>query len=79
MFSWHPNVSGLTRLKEARSGTLEEKRFFTRHHGRGPVWQTIEQLFDLTVRKEGFQRFGQDETVPATFLRPMSAQRNLFS
>ncbi len=68
----------VNRLKEARSGTLEEKRFFTRHQGRGPGWQTIKQLFDLTIRKEGLQRFRQDETVPATFHRPLSAQRRLF-
>ncbi len=68
----------VSRLKEARSGTMEEKRFFARHRGQGPMWQTIKQLFDLAFRKEGFQRCDQDDTVPATFIRPTSAQCRLF-
>ena len=58
------------RLKETRGGTLEEKRFFARHRGRGSTWHTIEQLFDLAFRKEGFDRFERDDAVPATFTRP---------
>ena len=52
------------RLKETRGGTLEEKRSFARHRGQGSTWQTIEQLFDLAFRKEGFHRFERDDTVP---------------
>lgn len=67
------------RLKETRGGTLEEKRFFARHQGRGATWQTIEQLFDLAFRKEGFQQFERDDAVPATFTRPPKDQLDLFS
>ncbi len=67
------------RLKEIRGGTLEEKRFFARHQGQGRTWQTIQQLFDLAFRKEGFHRFEEDEAIPATFTRPSSAQLTLFS
>lgn len=66
------------RLKETRGGTLEEKRFFARHQGRGSTWQTIEQLFDLAFRKEGFERFDRDDAVPATFTRPPKNQLDLF-
>ena len=66
------------RLKETRGGTLEEKRFFARHRGRGSSWQAIEQVFDVFFRKEGFRRFDQDEPIPATFTRPPSAQLALF-
>ena len=67
------------RLKETRGGTLEEKRFFARHRGRGSSWQAIKQLFDLSFRKEGFQRFDQGEPIPSTFSRPPVAQLTLFS
>ena len=66
------------RLKETRGGTLEEKRFFARHQGRGATWDTIEQLFDLAFRKEGFDRFERDDTIPATFTRPPKDQLDLF-
>ena len=66
------------RLKETRGGTLEEKRFFARHQGRGSTWQTIEQLFELAFRKEGFHRFERDDAVPDTFTRPPAPQLNLF-
>ncbi len=66
------------RLKETRGGTLEEKRSFARHRGQGSTWQTIEQLFDLAFRKEGFHRFERDDAVPATFTRPPAAQLDLF-
>lgn len=67
------------RLKETRGGTLEEKRFFARHRGRGSTWHTIEQLFDLAFRKEGFDRFDRDDAIPATFTRPPKDQLELFS
>ena len=57
---------------------LGRKRFFARHQGRGSTWETIEQLFDLAFRKEGFHRFERDDAVPATFTRPPTAQLNLF-
>ena len=66
------------RLKETRGGTLEEKRSFARHRGQGSTWHTIEQLFDLAFRKEGFHRFERDDAVPATFTRPPTAQLKLF-
>jgi len=67
------------RLEEVRGGRLEEKRFFARHQGQGRTWQTIQQLFDLAFRKEGFHRFEEDEAIPATFTRPSSVQLTLFS
>ncbi len=69
----------VNRLKEIRGGELEEKRFFARHRGRGPAWRTIEQLFEIAFRKEGFRRFDQDDPVPNTFTRPAPAQGRLFS
>jgi len=66
----------VNRLEEVRGGSLSEQQFFKRHHGQGPTWKTIEQLFDLSYRKEGFQE-GRDRPIPQTFMRPGPTQQSL--
>ena len=66
----------VNRLQEVRGGTLSEQQFFKRHHGQGPTWHTIEQLFDLAYRQVGFPRI-PDGPVPHTFSRPGPAQQSL--
>jgi len=66
----------VNRLQEVRGGTVSEQQFFKRHHGQGPTWQTIEQLFELTYRKEGFPRM-PDRPLPQTFIRPGPAQQSI--
>jgi len=65
------------RLREVRSGKLTDGEFFKRHHGEGPYWQMIEQLFELSRRKAGFPD-EEDSPIPQTFRRPMTEQTSLF-
>ena len=51
--------------------------FFERHHGAGPYWTMIEQLFEVSKRKAGLLGL-RGETVPATFRRPGVEQTTLF-
>ena len=68
----------VNRLKDARGGSMSEKRFFTRHRGQGPTWRTIQQLFDAAYRKTGFPR-KPDRPIPHTFIRPgQPQQQSLF-
>jgi DNA repair photolyase len=42
------------RIREIRGGRLNDSRFHERMTGRGPYWETIEQLFRTACRKYGF-------------------------
>ena len=65
------------RIQEVRGGAMTNNGFFSRHHGNGPYWNMIEQLFEVTRKKAGFG--GLDEAVvPRTFRRPGSEQIALF-
>ena len=66
----------VNRLQEVRGGTLSEQKFYKRHRGQGPTWQTIEQLFDLAYRKEGFPQQA-DPPIPHSFIRPKPDQQRL--
>ena len=65
------------RIQEVREGAMTHSGFFSRHHGNGPYWNMIEQLFEVTRRKAGFGRL-DDAAVPHTFRRPGSGQTTLF-
>ncbi|BCA53861.1 radical SAM protein [Nitrospira sp. KM1] len=65
------------RIQEVRGGAMNNSAFFSRHHGSGPYWTMVEQLFDLSSRKAGF-RASKDGEVPRTFRRPATGQTTLF-
>ena len=66
----------VNRLQEVRGGRLSEQQFFKRHHGQGPTWTSIEQLFNLAYRKEGFPTL-PDRPIPQSFTRPEAGQQSL--
>lgn len=63
------------RIQEVRGGALNDTAFFSRHHGRGTYWRSVEQLFNLGRRRAGFT--SEERPVPRTFRRPES-QQSLF-
>lgn len=65
------------RIQEVRGGAMSNNAFFSRHHGTGPYWSMIEQLFEVARRKAGFARL-DEATVPCTFRRPRTEQITLF-
>lgn len=65
------------RIREVRGGQLTNGEFFERHHGTGPYWQVIEQLFEVTKRKVGFS-MNLEERISQTFRRPGLEQTVLF-
>jgi DNA repair photolyase len=65
------------RIQEVRGGAMTNSAFFSRHHGSGPYWRIIEQLFDVARRKAGFSML-DDAAVPCTFRRPGIEQTRLF-
>ncbi len=65
------------RIREVRGGQLTNGEFFERHHGTGPYWGMIEQLFEVTKRKVGFS-MDLGEPVSQTFRRPGLEQTVLF-
>ncbi len=67
----------LSRLKEVRQGQTGERIFFKRHHGQGPTWQVISELFEQTYKRLGFPTIAESP-VPTTFKRPGPTQLALF-
>jgi len=65
------------RIQEVRGGAMTDATFFSRHHGKGPYWSMIEQLYDVARRKAGFAML-EEEAVPRTFCRPGREQTRLF-
>lgn len=65
------------RIREMRNGKLSEDEFFKRHEGKGPYWELIERLFEVSRRKAGFPD-PDDRPIPQTFRRPESEQASLF-
>ncbi len=63
------------RIQEVRGGALNDTAFFSRHHGRGTYWRSVEQLVDLGRRRAGL--ISEERPVPRTFRRP-EAQQSLF-
>jgi len=58
------------RIRETRQGRLNDSRFGHRHLGEGTYWQAIEQVWDIWVRRLGFNRPEPGERSAATFRRP---------
>jgi DNA repair photolyase len=78
-----PQRAGKVRraILEMRGGKMNSAEFGERMEGRGPRWDAIAMLFDLTAKRLGFTTWDHSvdetrETAP-TFKRP-SAQRELF-
>jgi DNA repair photolyase len=67
----------LHRIQDVRGGAMTDDAFFSRHHGTGPYWTMIEQLYDVARKRVGFDLL-DDEAVPATFRRPGKEQATLF-
>ncbi|MCZ6801104.1 MAG: PA0069 family radical SAM protein [Nitrospirae bacterium] len=65
------------RIREVRGGTMTDNTFFTRHTGQGHSWHTIQQLFEMSYKKEGFPQ-EPDPPIPHTFQRPGPTQTSLF-
>ena len=65
------------RIQGVRGGAMTDGTFFSRHHGKGPYWTMIEQLYDVARRKAGFTML-EEEAVPRTFCRPGREQTRLF-
>lgn len=66
-------------IRQARGGKENESRFGARMDGVGPRWAAIENLFEIEVRRLGFNREkGESGARTGTFRRPGPAQRGLF-
>jgi DNA repair photolyase len=65
------------RVRDVRGGAISEGAFFDRHHGAGPYWAMIEQLFEISRRKTGLSSL-RGQTIPITFRRPGIEQTALF-
>jgi DNA repair photolyase len=70
----------LNRIRDARGGKLNSSVFHDRMHGQGQYWDAQEKLFNVYVKRFGFnqRRVGsEDHGREKTFRRP-TAQRSLF-
>jgi len=61
-------------IREARDGKLYDARFGARHHGHGPRWRMIEDLFDATAARLGYVAPPAPPD-PSPFRRPERAPR----
>lgn len=59
----------LKRIRETRGGALNDTRFGDRMVGKGTYWESISQLFHLSVKKQGLDRFPRVPD-PSPFRRP---------
>jgi len=66
-----------SRIRDVRGGAISSGAFFARHHGTGPYWAMIEQLFEVARRKAGLS-MSCAEPVLTTFRRPAGEQMVLF-
>ena len=66
----------LNRIRDIRSGKLNDPRYGLRLKGEGVFAQEIAQLFSLACKKEGLNR--KPELSTASFLRPQGSQPTLF-
>ena len=65
------------RIREVRSGKLSESRFGRRHHGDGVYWKSIEDTWNLWVRRLGFDQHDEELAKPSTFRRPPKVTNQL--
>lgn len=59
----------LNRIRETRGGALDDARFGSRMKGKGVYWEAIAQLFDVSRKKYGLDRFPALPE-PSPFRRP---------
>ena len=61
-------------IRDMRGGELYRSEFGSRMHGSGARWEAVESLFDLTCRRLGLHRRGENDVGPdpaePTFRRP---------
>ncbi|MBI4051427.1 MAG: PA0069 family radical SAM protein [Elusimicrobia bacterium] len=55
----------LHRIQDSHGGKIYDPRFFKRHEGQGTYWKVIENLFELYVKKLGFNQEKQKPSVSA--------------
>ena len=76
-----PQRAGKVRraILDMRGGKMNDADFGSRMEGKGPRWDAISNLFELTARRLGLATWGQGDTreEAPTFRRP-KAQRELF-
>lgn len=76
-----PGRAGKVRraIQEMRGGKMNEAEFGARMEGKGPRWDAVATLFEITAKRVGLATSGLPEMreEPGTFRRP-SAQRELF-
>ncbi len=65
----------MNQIREARDGKLSDSRFGERMRGSGPRWRMIEDLFESTWQRLGFERMPEPATT--TFQRPERARAQL--
>ncbi|HEU4683419.1 MAG TPA: PA0069 family radical SAM protein [Nitrospira sp.] len=65
------------RIQEVRGGAMTNGAFFARHHGTGPYWNMVEQLYTVAKRKAGFSS-SESDSIPRTFRRAEPEQTHLF-
>lgn len=66
----------MAQLRDMRGGKLNNSEFTERMKGEGPLWEAIQQLFELQVERLGFN-VDSAEVRESTFRRP-SRQLSLF-
>lgn len=66
----------MSQLRGMRGGRLNNPEFTDRMKGEGPLWQAIQQLFELQVERLGFN-LDLGEVRESTFRRP-TKQLSLF-
>jgi DNA repair photolyase len=70
----------LNRIRDARGGKLNSSVFGERMRGKGQYWDAQEKLFEVFVKKLGFneRRVGSETRAHANTFRRPTAQRSLF-
>jgi hypothetical protein len=67
----------LARVREMRGGALDDGRFGARMRGSGRYIETVHDLFDVTLRRLGYEtRLLSPDA--STFRRPPTGQLGLF-
>ncbi len=71
----------LNRIRDAREGKLNSSQFGERMRGKGQYWNAQEKLFEVYVRKLGFNehRVGPDKDDRVNTFRRPTAQGSLFA
>ncbi len=64
------------RIREVRSGKLYDSQFGNRHSGEGVYWESITQVWNVWIKRLGFDQ-EEDTSKPSTFCRPPTSRPQL--